>query len=273
MPSTVLTALWLSLLVRAPSPARWSGHAGPGRGFEGLRPPQLAAVCFGSGLALAAARSIMGAIARVGASALHGVQIPPASSPTARPTVRLPMSVLLSPEPVAEFCGYSRKAIVRAIERGELRATERCSRWTPPVERRILDREVSRNVDVLRRMLQAFNDGDVEAIVAECDPAVEWEEQFIAGVEPIYRGHDGVRRWWAETIGEELGPIEGRFEGVKEADDTVIASVRFEGEGRSSGVRVPMLVHIVGTFRGGKLVRRQVFLTLAEALEAVELRE
>ena len=53
----------------------------------------------------------------------------------------------------------------------------------------------------------------------------------------------------------------------------VIASVCFEGEGRSSGVRVPMLVHIVGTFRGGKLVRRQVFLTLAEALEAVGLSE
>jgi excisionase family DNA binding protein len=39
------------------------------------------------------------------------------------------MSVLMSPEQVAEFCGYSRKAIYRAIERGELRATKRCSRW------------------------------------------------------------------------------------------------------------------------------------------------
>jgi ketosteroid isomerase-like protein len=132
---------------------------------------------------------------------------------------------------------------------------------------------MSRNVDAIRRMLQAFNDGDIEAIVAECDPAVEWEEQAIPGVEPLYRGHDGVRRWWAETFGEELGSIEGRFERVREADDSVIASVRFEGEGRSSGVRVPMLVHIVGTFRGGKLVRRQVFLTLAEALEAVGLGE
>jgi ketosteroid isomerase-like protein len=131
---------------------------------------------------------------------------------------------------------------------------------------------MSQNVDAVRRMLQAFNDGDVEAIVRDCDPAVEWEEQPIPGVEPLYRGHDGVRRWWAETFGAELGSIEGHLEEVKEADDTVIASVRFQGEGRSSGVRVPMLVHIVGTFRDGKLVRRQVFVTLAEALEAVELR-
>ena len=132
------------------------------------------------------------------------------------------------------------------------------------------------NVECVRRLLRAFNDGDIEALVAECDPSVEWEEQSIPGVDPLYRGHEGVRRWWAAAIlaaGEELGSIEGRLEGVKDADDTVIASVRFEGEGRISGVRVPMHVHIVGTFRDGKIVRRQVFLTLAEALAAAGLRE
>jgi excisionase family DNA binding protein len=36
---------------------------------------------------------------------------------------------LLSPDEVASLCGYSRKAIYGAIERGELRATKRCSRW------------------------------------------------------------------------------------------------------------------------------------------------
>ena len=131
------------------------------------------------------------------------------------------------------------------------------------------------NVNVVRRMLHAFNDGDIEAIVAECNPAVEWEEQSIPGAEPLYLGHDGVRRW-ATTILEaeaELGSIQGRLEGVKETDDAVIASVCFEGEGRSSGARVPMHVHLVLTFRDGKVVRRQVFLTLAEALEAVGLSE
>jgi ketosteroid isomerase-like protein len=128
------------------------------------------------------------------------------------------------------------------------------------------------NVEVVRRMLQASNDGDIDAIVAECAPTVAWEEQSMPGVEPVFRGHDGVRRWWAATgLGttEEWRSIEGRLEGVKEADDTVVASVRFEGEGRSSGVRVPMRVHMVATIRNGKVVRRQVFLTLAEALEAV----
>jgi ketosteroid isomerase-like protein len=130
------------------------------------------------------------------------------------------------------------------------------------------------NVDAFNRMLRGFNDGDVEAIVAECDSAVEWEEQSIPGVEPLYRGHKGVRRWWAATVLEqELGSIEGRFEEVRESGDTVIASLCIGGEGASSGARVQMHVHLVLTFREGKLVRRQVFQTLAAALEAVELRE
>jgi ketosteroid isomerase-like protein len=129
------------------------------------------------------------------------------------------------------------------------------------------------NVDVVRRMLQAFNDGDIEALVAECDPAVEWEEQSIPGVEPLFLGHDGVRHWWAVQGVEELGYMKGRLDGVRETDDTVIASVCFQGPGRRSGARVQMPVHLVLTFRDGKLVRRQVFLTLAEALEAVGLSE
>lgn len=38
------------------------------------------------------------------------------------------MGELLSPEDVAILCGLSRKAVYRAIERGELRAARLCSR-------------------------------------------------------------------------------------------------------------------------------------------------
>jgi ketosteroid isomerase-like protein len=65
----------------------------------------------------------------------------------------------------------------------------------------------------------------------------------------------------------------GAWRESKRPTNIVIASVRFQGEGRSSRARVPMHVHMVGTFRDGKLVRRQVFLTLAKALEAAGLRE
>ena len=129
-------------------------------------------------------------------------------------------------------------------------------------------------LELLRRMERAFNDGDVEAILAELHPAVEWEEQFIPGLDPVYRGHDEVRRW-AETVfsGDEWVSLKGRMEGSTEAADAVITVTRIEGVSRSSGVRVPMRLHIVWTFRDGKVVRRQLFQTSGEARAAVGLED
>ena len=53
-----------------------------------------------------------------------------ANARDARRAVRPPTDVdaLLSPEEVAGQCGLSRRAVYRAIERGELRASRLCSR-------------------------------------------------------------------------------------------------------------------------------------------------
>jgi excisionase family DNA binding protein len=63
------------------------------------------------------------------------------------------MTRLLTPEDVASLCGYSRKAIYRAIERGELRATKRCSRWRiwPEDLKRWLDEGVPAPMQSLAR--------------------------------------------------------------------------------------------------------------------------
>jgi ketosteroid isomerase-like protein len=129
------------------------------------------------------------------------------------------------------------------------------------------------NVEVVRRIARAFNERDVDALVAELDPGVEWEEQPIPGVDPVYRGHEGVRRWAQTLLGPELRSLQVRVEELSEAGDAVIASGRARAEGRSSGVEIGMPLHIVFTFRGGQVVRRQVFQRRAAALEAVGLRE
>jgi ketosteroid isomerase-like protein len=129
------------------------------------------------------------------------------------------------------------------------------------------------NVEVVRRIQRAFNEGDVEAIVSQLHPAVEWEEPLIPGAEQIYRGHEGVRRWAKVVFGEGLGALQAHGEGFTEAGDAVIAATRIEGEGRSSRVRVQMSVHLVLTFKDGKVVRRQVFQSGGEALEALRRSE
>ena len=129
------------------------------------------------------------------------------------------------------------------------------------------------NVEVVRRIERAFNKGDIDALVAELHPAVEWEEQPIPGIDPIYHGHEGVRRWAEAIMGQELGTLQAHVEGFTDAGDAVIASTRISGAGQSSGVEVQMQVQLVVTFREGKVARRQVFQRREEALEAVGLRE
>jgi len=131
------------------------------------------------------------------------------------------------------------------------------------------------NVEVVRRIERAFNEGDIEAILAQLHPAVEWEEQFIPGVDPVYRGREGVRRW-AEAVfavRDEWDSLEAHVEKFHEVADAVIAATRVEGVSRSSKARVPMRVHDVYTFKAGKVVRRQLFQTEGEAFEAVGLHK
>jgi excisionase family DNA binding protein len=96
----------------------------------------------------------------------------PRKTSDTRLAVRSPAGVdaLLSPEEVARQCGLSRRAVYRAIERGELRASRLCSRirirtadvdaWVdenqiePPAERmRPVRPSPLRSADSLRRLL------------------------------------------------------------------------------------------------------------------------
>jgi ketosteroid isomerase-like protein len=57
------------------------------------------------------------------------------------------------------------------------------------------------NVEVIMRMYDAWNSGDVDALVDVFDAEVEVRpalSTFLAS--SVYRGHDGVAAWYAETF-------------------------------------------------------------------------
>ena len=56
------------------------------------------------------------------------------------------------------------------------------------------------NVELTRRAFQAFEDRDLDALLALLDDNVE-AFPILAGMEGGYRGHDGIRRWWASLLG------------------------------------------------------------------------
>jgi ketosteroid isomerase-like protein len=128
------------------------------------------------------------------------------------------------------------------------------------------------NVEAFRRAVEGANRRDVEALLAELDPDVEWHAALTGlGGDSVWRGHDGVREFLPEVwdvldTGFELPEIRG-------VDDRVVALGRFRGRGKGSGVPAETPFGYVVDFRGGKAIRIQSYLDPNEALEAAGLRE
>jgi len=132
------------------------------------------------------------------------------------------------------------------------------------------------NVETVRRAQEAWNADNLDAFLAELDPEVEWHpsiEPALEGRETIYRGHDGARRAWEEYRGEAWGGLTSQIQEIRDLGDSVLVLAHFDVIGRTTGIEFGEELGQLITFRGGKILRSQDFLSHAEALEAAGLRE
>lgn len=130
------------------------------------------------------------------------------------------------------------------------------------------------NLDVLRRISDAFNRRDLAAFVGCCDPNIELDPSRVLIGTPTYRGHDGIERLfrdmavaWEELRNEEI------FDVVAVGGDDAVLVGEATGRGKTAGVPFAerMAVHV--KFTHGQVVRLAWFATKEEALEASGLRE
>jgi ketosteroid isomerase-like protein len=129
------------------------------------------------------------------------------------------------------------------------------------------------NVEAFKRALEAANSQDVEGILAELDPDVEWHAAFpMLGGDAVYRGHEGVREFLPE-VWEVLADTEFEFPEIRDVGDQVVGVGHFRGRGKGSGVEAETPFAYVAEFRGGKAIRVRAYLDPKEALEAAGLSE
>ncbi len=124
------------------------------------------------------------------------------------------------------------------------------------------------NVEIVRRLFEAYVAGDDEKAVAETDPEFVWNPVE----EAPSQGHDAVResirRWEADW--DDLRTVPEEF---LDAGDRVVVTVHFAGRGRGSGIDVDVRLYEVWTIHEGKAVRMDEFSERAEALRAAGLSE
>jgi ketosteroid isomerase-like protein len=120
--------------------------------------------------------------------------------------------------------------------------------------------------------VEDFNRGGVDALIDFYDPEIEYREDPKFPQAEVYRGRDAIGRQWRafyESFSEYRAEIEDLF-GV---DDKVVGVIHEIGRGMASGAPVDRRTGWIFTFRAGKLLRMEIYLDPADALEAVGVRQ
>ncbi len=130
------------------------------------------------------------------------------------------------------------------------------------------------NVEVVRRGFESFNRRNERTMVELCHPDVEFRSSLDAVGGAVYRGHFGIEQYFADLRDAFDAGWRAEEEEVRDIPpDQVLLVVRVVGTGRLSEVPLNRRIAHVWRLRDGLLWRGTVYLDLAEALEAVELRE
>ena len=126
------------------------------------------------------------------------------------------------------------------------------------------------NVAIAKRIYEARNRGDVDAVLAECAPDVTWRPHLATlGTQPI-RGHDEVRAYMA-SLEEDWQSFRHEPEEFFDAGDQVVAFLQTYAKGRGSGVDVEVAVAHVLSFEDGKCLGYISFHDREEALRVAGL--
>ena len=131
------------------------------------------------------------------------------------------------------------------------------------------------NVEIVRRLLGAWNRKDADAMLALADPEVEYVNAPGA-IEPgTRRGHDELVRV-LRTQWDALPGGEQEIDRIYDRGDQIISIGRVSRLMPGGEARIDTAILLAWTIRAGKVVRIEVLATgqdFEKALEAAGLRE
>jgi hypothetical protein len=128
------------------------------------------------------------------------------------------------------------------------------------------------NADLYRLGIEAFNRRDLDAFLAMAHPDVVGVSRVLAIEGGRYRGHDGVREWWADLLGVFPDFVIDVLS-VRTAGRSTVARLCNRVHGEAGASALEEVVWQVCEWRDGKVVRWQIYDSEQEALTAAGLAE
>jgi ketosteroid isomerase-like protein len=126
------------------------------------------------------------------------------------------------------------------------------------------------NLDRYREALEAWNRRDLVSILEQASPDLEFHTaQLFPGLEPVYRGREGMVEFWTTFIEEPWALFRLEVKSLEAAgDDRVLALIRFHGTQRDSGEEVELEYAHLATFEGELVSRIDAYSDWQEARRA-----
>ena len=130
---------------------------------------------------------------------------------------------------------------------------------------------MGRTADVVREQFAAFGSGGIDGAAEFWHHDISWRAvEGAADDVGVMRGHDALRRYYADWV-EMFEDLEADVEEVLlEAGGRVAVAVRNSGRGKVSGAEVGGRYYIACTVRDGLIVSGREYATREEAIRAVE---
>jgi ketosteroid isomerase-like protein len=131
------------------------------------------------------------------------------------------------------------------------------------------------NVERYREALDAWNRRDLVWILEQATPDLEFHTaQLFPGIEPIYRGREGMVEFWTSFIEEPWALFRLEVDEMVAVDDErVLALLTFTGTERESGDEVSTRYAHLATFRGDEVSRIDAYADWDEARTAAGLAD
>jgi ketosteroid isomerase-like protein len=129
------------------------------------------------------------------------------------------------------------------------------------------------NVELHRSLLRAFNRGDQEAIIAKCDPQIEYHSTMTVPGGSAYHGHDGMRRYFRDMQDAWGNDVRAEPEAYFDLGEHTLAFYLLRARGQQSGAEVAMPFTQVVKWRDGLMLYFKTYAQRGDALRDLGVLE
>ena len=130
----------------------------------------------------------------------------------------------------------------------------------------------SENVELVRQLVDAFNNRDDVAFARLTTDDFEWSTSVMAVEGEIFLGREGIETYF-NRMSEAWDEFKAVIDSYRDLGERVLISGQVEGRGRGSGAPVIASLDILYDFRDAKISRMSSFLDHDEAMRAAGLAE